>query len=102
MLFHINLILSQNINIMHERSLIMSDDINVDKAMDLSGLACPMPVVKVSKGIKEIEVGQVLEATTTDPGSLTDFPAWARTSGNEILKTDQDGDTIKFYIQRKS
>lgn len=80
----------------------MSDDINVDKAMDLSGLACPMPVVKVSKGIKEIEVGQVLEATTTDPGSLTDFPAWARTSGNEILKTDQDGETIKFYIQRKS
>ena len=80
----------------------MSDDINIDKAMDLSGLACPMPVVKVSKGIKEIEVGQVLEATTTDPGSLTDFPAWARTSGNEILKTDQDGDTIKFYIQRKA
>jgi len=80
----------------------MSDDINVDKAMDLSGLACPMPVVKVSKGIKEVEVGQVLEATTTDPGSLTDFPAWARTSGHEILKTDQDGDTIKFYIQRKA
>lgn len=80
----------------------MSDDINVDKSMDLSGLACPMPVVKVSKGIKEVEVGQVLEATTTDPGSLTDFPAWARTSGNEILKTDQDGDTIKFYIQRKA
>jgi len=80
----------------------MSDDINVDKALDLSGLACPMPVVKVSKGIKEIEVGQVLEATTTDPGSLTDFPAWARTSGHEILKTDQDGDTIKFYIERKA
>lgn len=80
----------------------MSDDINVDKALDLSGLACPMPVVKVSKGIKEIEVGQILEATTTDPGSLTDFPAWARTSGHEILKTDQDGDTIKFYIQRKA
>jgi len=80
----------------------MRDDINVDKTLDLSGLACPMPVVKVSKGIKEIEVGQVLKATTTDPGSLTDFPAWARTSGNEILKTDQDGDTIKFYIQRKA
>lgn len=79
----------------------MSDDIKVHKVMDLSGLACPMPVVKVSKGIKEIEVGQVLEATTTDPGSLTDFPAWARTSGNEILKTDQDGNTIKFHIQRK-
>ena len=80
----------------------MSEDIKADKVMDLKGLPCPMPVVKVSKGIKEIEVGQVLEATTTDPGSLTDFPAWARTSGNEILKTDQDGDTIKFYIQRKA
>jgi len=80
----------------------MSDEIKVDKVMDLSGLACPMPVVKVSKGIKEIEVGQVLEATSTDPGSLTDFPAWARTSGNEIVDTRQDEGEIKFYIKRLS
>jgi TusA-related sulfurtransferase len=75
-------------------------DIKVDKTMDLKGLPCPMPVVKVSKGIKEVEVGQVIEAISTDQGSLTDFPAWARTSGNEILKTEQDGETIKFYIKR--
>jgi TusA-related sulfurtransferase len=80
----------------------MSDDIKADKSLDLSGLACPMPVVKVSKGIKEIEIGQILEAITTDPGSLTDFPAWAKTSGNEILKSEQDGNEITFYIQRKS
>jgi tRNA 2-thiouridine synthesizing protein A len=79
----------------------MSEEIKVDKVMDLKGLACPMPVVKVSKGIKEVEVGQVIEAETTDPGSLADFPAWARTSGNEIVKTDQSGDVIKFYIKRK-
>jgi len=78
----------------------MSTDIKVDKVMDLKGLPCPMPVVKVSKGIKEVEVGQVVEAISTDPGSLTDFPAWARTSGNEILKTEQDGNSIKFYIKR--
>ena len=60
-----------------------------------------MPVVKVSKGIKEIQVGQVLEAVTTDPGALADFPAWARTSGNEILKTNQDDGMIRFYIKRK-
>ena len=78
----------------------MSDEIKVDKTMDLKGLPCPMPVVKVSKGIKEIEVGQVLEAIATDPGALADFPAWARTSGNEILKTDQTGGEIKFYIKR--
>jgi tRNA 2-thiouridine synthesizing protein A len=80
----------------------MSEDINVNKVMDLKGLPCPMPVVKVSKGIKEVEVGQVIEAITTDPGSLADFPAWARTSGNEILKTDQSDGLIKFYIQRKA
>ena len=63
----------------------MSDEVNVVKTLDLKGLACPMPVVKVSKGIKEIEVGEVLQAVTTDPGALTDFPAWANTTGNEII-----------------
>ena len=78
----------------------MNEEIKVDKSMDLKGLPCPMPVVKVSKGIKEVEVGQIIEAVTTDPGSLADFPAWAKTSGNEILKTDQDDGTITFYIKR--
>jgi len=80
----------------------MSEEITVDKVMDLKGLPCPMPVVKVSKGIKEVEIGQVIEAQTTDPGSLTDFPAWARTSGNEILKTAQDDGIIRFYIKRNA
>ena len=79
----------------------MSEEIKVDKVMDLKGLPCPMPVVKVSKGIKEVEVGQVIQAITSDPGSLADFPAWARTSGNEIIKTDQNNGTIQFYIKRK-
>jgi tRNA 2-thiouridine synthesizing protein A len=78
----------------------MSEAIQADKVMDLKGLPCPMPVVKVSQGIKEVEVGQVIEALTTDPGALTDFPAWARTSGNEILGTEQEGDVIKIYIKR--
>jgi TusA-related sulfurtransferase len=78
----------------------MSEEIKADKVMDLKGLPCPMPVVKISKGIKEVEIGQVVEALTSDPGALADFPAWARTSGNEILKTDQDGEVIKFYIKR--
>ncbi len=80
----------------------MSEEIKVDKVMDLKGLPCPMPVVKVSKGINEIEVGQVLQAVSTDPGSLTDFPAWARTSGNEIIKIDQGDNEITFYIKRLS
>jgi TusA-related sulfurtransferase len=78
----------------------MSDEIHVAKVFDLKGLACPMPVVKVSKGIKEVEVGEVIEAQTTDPGSLTDFPAWAKTSGNEVMKTEQDDKLITFFIKR--
>lgn len=80
----------------------MSEDIKVDKVMDLKGMPCPMPIVKISKGIKDVEVGQVIEAITTDPGALADFPAWAKTSGNEILKTDQQEGLIKFYIERKA
>jgi TusA-related sulfurtransferase len=76
------------------------EEIKVDKVMDLKGLPCPMPVVKVSKGIKEIQIGQVIEAITTDPGALSDFPAWARIIGNEILKTDQGDGVIKIYIKR--
>jgi len=78
----------------------MAETINVDKVMDLKGLPCPMPVVKVSKGIKDIQVGQVIEALITDPGALADIPAWVRTSGNEILKTEQGEGVIKFYIKR--
>jgi tRNA 2-thiouridine synthesizing protein A len=80
----------------------MSEEIKADKVMDLKGLPCPMPVVKISKGIKEIEVGQVVEAITTDPGALADFPAWANTTGNEILKTEQTDDEIKFFVRRKA
>jgi tRNA 2-thiouridine synthesizing protein A len=79
---------------------IMSEEMKVDKTMDLKGLPCPQPVIKVSKGIKEIAIGQVLEAITTDPGALSDFPAWARTSGNEILKTEQKDGLIRFIIKR--
>ena len=78
----------------------MSEEIKADKVMDLKGMPCPMPIVKGSKGIKEVEVGQIIEAISTDPGSLSDFPAWARTSGNEILKTEQNGNEIKFFIKR--
>ena len=78
----------------------MSDEIKVSKTMDLKGLPCPQPVIKVSKGIKQVEIGQIIEEQTTDPGSLTDFPAWARTSGNEIVKTEQENKLIKFFIKR--
>lgn len=78
----------------------MSDEIKVDVEMDLKGLACPLPVVKVSQRIKKMEVGQVLTAETTDPGAHADFPAWAKTSGNEIVKIEKGDPESKFYIKK--
>ena len=78
----------------------MSNDIQVDKVLDFKGLPCPMPVVKISQEINNVEIGQIIEVHTTDPGSLSDFPAWASTTGNEILKTNQVDDVIKIYIKR--
>ena len=72
-----------------------------DKVLDLKGLPCPMPVVKMSQEIGSVDVGQVIEVHTTDPGSLSDFPAWAETSGNEVLGSEQ-GEFIKIFIKRKN
>ena len=52
------------------------------------------------EGIKEIQVDQVLEVVTTDPDALKDFPDWARGSGNEILKTEEKGGIVTFWIKR--
>jgi tRNA 2-thiouridine synthesizing protein A len=73
---------------------------NATKLLDVKGLPCPMPVVKISQEINSVDVGEVIEVHTTDPGSLSDFPAWAQTSGNEILETDQLDDMIKIFVKR--
>jgi tRNA 2-thiouridine synthesizing protein A len=78
---------------------MMSEDINVDITMDLKGLKCPLPIVRVSQQIKKMNTGQVLVAETTDPGAHADFPAYAKSSGNEILKIEK-GDVSKFYIKK--
>ncbi|HQQ51928.1 MAG TPA: sulfurtransferase TusA family protein, partial [Spirochaetota bacterium] len=64
------------------------------------GVSLSIPVVKVSQQIKKMQVGQILMAETTDPGALADFPAWAKTSGNEIIDTVKDGTTTKFFIKK--
>ena len=56
----------------------MSEDISVDITMDLKGLKCPLPIVKVSQQMKKMNIGQVLVAETTDPGAHADFPAYAK------------------------
>ena len=78
----------------------MSDEIKPDLVMDLKGLACPMPVIKVSQQIKKMQIGQIIAAETTDPGAHADFPAWAKSTGNEILSTQKNEKVSTFYIKK--
>ena len=78
----------------------MTDDIKVDLDLDLKGLLCPMPMVKVSQNIGNVPVGGVIRAVATDPGSLADIPSLARTTGNEVIKQEQNGSELIYYIRR--
>ena len=78
----------------------MPEALRADLTLDLEGLLCPMPVVKMSKAMKEVPVGAIVEATATDPGVLADIPAWARTSGNELIKMEREGKLVRFYVRR--
>ena len=75
-------------------------DINAVKTCDFKGLPCPMPVVKISQEINSVEVGEIIEVLTTDPGSLSDFPAWAESSGNEYVSSEQGDDVINIWVKR--
>jgi len=75
-------------------------EFSAEKTLDAKGLKCPMPVVKTSKEIKDVSIGGVLEVLATDPGSMADITAWAKSTGNELLKAEKDEGTFKFYIRR--
>jgi TusA-related sulfurtransferase len=78
----------------------VSAELKVDKTVDYKGLFCPMPIVKVSKDIKGIEVGQVLEMLADDPGSKPDMEAWVKQTGHEMVDTQEEGGVFKFYVRR--
>ncbi len=75
-------------------------DYQVAQTLDCSGLLCPMPVVKTNKAMKSLEVGQVLEMISTDPGSIPDMEAWARQTGHELLEAKDEGSKYRFVIKK--
>jgi tRNA 2-thiouridine synthesizing protein A len=79
---------------------INMEEIKAVKILNYKGLACPMPVVKISQEISSIAVGEVVEVHTTDPGSLADFPAWAKTTGHAVLDTKQEDGLIRIFVKR--
>ncbi|AZU61625.1 CoA-disulfide reductase [Neobacillus mesonae] len=72
--------------------------IKVDSVIDVRGLTCPIPIIKLKKGLEALKSGQVLELLVTDKGALNDLPAWSKNAGHTILKTEMEKGLIKFWI----
>ncbi|MCA0984792.1 sulfurtransferase TusA family protein [Halobacillus yeomjeoni] len=73
---------------------------NVAKVLDAKGLACPMPIVKTKKAMKDVESGEILEIHTTDQGAKSDLTAWAKSGGHELLKHEEENEVLKFWIKK--
>jgi len=71
------------------------------QTLDARNLSCPMPVLKSKKALKELEINQVLEILATDPGSMADIPAWSRTTGQELISSEELGPkSFRFLVKR--
>ncbi|MFX0184915.1 MAG: sulfurtransferase TusA family protein [Candidatus Hodarchaeota archaeon] len=70
--------------------------------VDARGLTCPQPIMKSMRAMKALEIDQVLEILTTDPGSKSDIPAWVRSTGQELLAFEErDTKDFRFLARKK-
>ena len=69
--------------------------------LDLKGLACPLPIVRTAKAMRELESGAMVEVLATDPGSLKDFPAWCRATGNDLVEHASFNGGFRFVIRKR-
>jgi len=73
----------------------------IAQTVDAKGLSGPMPIVKTAQAIKGLGSGQLVEVLATDPGSVKDFAAWSKSTGNQLLESSQDAGTYRFLIVKK-
>ena len=71
------------------------------KEIDTRGLNCPLPILKAKKALADLQSGDVLRVLSTDPGSVRDFQAFARQTGNELVEQSTAGDDFVHYLRRR-
>jgi len=74
---------------------------NFDKELDARDLNCPLPILRAKKALADVASGQVLKILSTDPGSVKDFAAFAKQTGNELLSTAEAGGEFTFFLKKK-
>ena len=68
--------------------------------LDFRGLCCPLPIAKLAQVVRQIQVGEEVEAVATDPGVMSDVPAWARNTGNEVVCIEKREKDFHFVVRR--
>ncbi|GAA4323022.1 sulfurtransferase TusA family protein [Pigmentiphaga soli] len=72
-----------------------------DLEVDARGLKCPLPILRAKKALANLTSGQVLRVVATDKGSVRDFQAFAKQTGNELLEQGDDGVEFVHYLKRR-
>jgi len=72
-----------------------------DRELDARGLNCPLPILRTKKSLNDMLSGQVIKVLATDPGSVRDFQAFSRQTGNELLASEVAGSEFVFYLRKK-
>lgn len=75
--------------------------VTVARTLDCKGLSCPLPIVKTAQAIRTLAAGDVIEVLATDPGSVKDFAAWSKVTGNALVESDQAGGVFRFLLKKK-
>ncbi len=71
-----------------------------DQTLDAKGLNCPLPILRAKKALAGLKPGNTLEILATDPGSVKDFQAFCRTTGNELVESTTEGNVFRFILRR--
>jgi tRNA 2-thiouridine synthesizing protein A len=83
------------------KEAVMTRVIEEVHQLDVKGLQCPMPIVKTAKAMKELISGDVIQVIATDPGSVKDFAAWAKATGNELLESSAIDGVFRFVLRKR-
>jgi tRNA 2-thiouridine synthesizing protein A len=73
----------------------------IDKEIDTRGLNCPLPILKAKKALSDMQSGQLLKVVSTDAGSMRDFQAFAKQTGNELVEQQEQGEDFIHVLRRR-
>ena len=71
-----------------------------DDELDATGLNCPLPILRAKKALNGLETGKILHIIATDPGSVKDFEAFAKQTGNELMSSSEEGGKFMFLMKK--